>query len=83
MSDNEFNANQQHRRNTRRRRPPGLSNWEWISDKEVFKSRYHVAAKLTDPNWHAFETYKKKHNLNNNSGLNRLVETHPDLKNHA
>ena len=83
MSDNEFNANQQSRRYVRRRRPPGLSNWEWESDKELHKSRNHVAAKLTDLNSFAFETYKKKHNLNNNSGLNRLIATHPELQNDA
>jgi len=85
MSDNEFNANEQNRRNKRRRRerPPGLYNWEWEAEKQVLKNRHFVGVKLTPANWHAFETYKKIHNLNNSSGLNRLVATHPDLQNHA
>tara|TARA_R100000655_G_scaffold109288_1_gene163380 strand:+ start:56 stop:322 length:267 start_codon:yes stop_codon:yes gene_type:complete len=65
----------------RRKRPEGLSQELWEIDKNIYKNRRYVAARLSKENWHKFINWEKENNLNHYSGLNRLVETHPDLQN--
>jgi len=79
----EFNDNQRSQRVTRRAKPMGMADWQWRSEVEAHKRRFHVGAKLKEPNWHIFKSWQKENNLSDNTGLNRLIETHPDLKNHA
>ena len=81
--ESEFNDNQISQKITRRARPSGMTDWAWASDVELHKSRYHVASKLKRNNYRKLLAYEKKHDLNHNSGLNRLIETHPDLQNNA
>tara|TARA_B100000287_G_scaffold202889_1_gene191553 strand:- start:865 stop:1113 length:249 start_codon:yes stop_codon:yes gene_type:complete len=79
MSESEFNDNQRSRI-IRRRRPRGLSDAEWHSDKEAHKRRFRVASKLDEKTWLSFQGWLKANNLNYNSGLRRLISTHPELK---
>ena len=79
--ESEFNDNQISQKITRRARPSGMTDWAWASDVELHKSRYHVASKLRRENYLKLLAYEKEHNLNHNSGLNRLIETHPELQN--
>tara|TARA_R100000152_G_C6740171_1_gene163998 strand:- start:632 stop:871 length:240 start_codon:yes stop_codon:yes gene_type:complete len=76
--ESEFNDNQIIKR---RVRPSGMLDWQWAAEVELHKSRYHVASKLKPDNFRKFIAWEKKHNLNHNSGLNRLIETHQDLQN--
>ena len=81
--ESEFNDNEASEKVTRRVRPFGMTDWAWASDVELHKSRYHVASKLKRKNYRKLLAYEKKHDLNHNSGLNRLIETHPELQNNA
>ena len=81
MMEAEFNDNQRSQKVTRRARPYGMSDWQWEADKEDNKNRFRLSAKLTEVNWHALINWEKKENLNHNSGLNRLIATHPELQN--
>tara|TARA_R100001594_G_scaffold66902_1_gene101203 strand:+ start:50 stop:268 length:219 start_codon:yes stop_codon:yes gene_type:complete len=62
------------------KRPPGV-------DVQAWKNRYQVYGKLTEHNHDLFFKWCRKNNLNFNSGLNRLISSHPELnpefKNHA
>tara|TARA_R100000781_G_scaffold72974_1_gene45611 strand:+ start:378 stop:617 length:240 start_codon:yes stop_codon:yes gene_type:complete len=76
MSENEFNANEQAKSSwlrTPRRRPLGTTSNKW-------KNRRHIAAKLTESNDHLWQIFKKKTGYNNNSGINYLIHTHPQLQ---
>lgn len=64
----------------RRRRPDGLTDWEWESNKELHKSRFFVSAKLTEINWRHFYKWETENNYNHNSALNYLIATHPELQ---
>tara|TARA_R100001443_G_scaffold67235_1_gene76059 strand:- start:1218 stop:1466 length:249 start_codon:yes stop_codon:yes gene_type:complete len=79
----EFNDNQRSQKPTRRVRPFGLADWQWRAEVEAHKNRFYVGAKLKEKNWHSYMSWAKDNNFSNSSGLNRLIETHPDLKNHA
>ena len=85
MSDSEFNVNQQ-RSSIKRRggsfRIPERSRPEGVSSTS-YKNRYLVSAKLTQTNWEVLRAWLVANNLNYNTGLNKLVATHPDLINHA
>ena len=79
MSENEFNANQQRAyRKKPERRPEGLSDEEWRRHVQLTQNRMHVAAKLSKPNWMAFRAWIIKENHSFNSGINRLIATHPE-----
>ena len=56
-----------------KRRPPFWTVAEW-------KNRGRITAKLIDANYLAFTKWCKKHNLSFSSGVNRLIETHPEVK---
>jgi len=75
MSDNELNSNEQ-RKSSKRRRPEGV-------DYNAYKNRYLVSAKLTPTNWDVLRAWLVANKLNYNTGLNKLVATHPDLDPHA
>ena len=75
MSDNELNANEQ-RKSAKRRRPDGVGY-------NAFKNRHLVSAKLTQTNWDVLRVWLVANKLNYNTGLNKLVATHPELQDHA
>ena len=79
MSDSERNTNQQRlavgRRQARQppmRRPPNVNENHW-------KNRHQVSAKLTEVNYLSLRSWLVTNNLNFNSGLNRLIHTHPEI----
>ena len=76
MSDNEFNANEQAKAKRKRQkaqpRPAGIK-------QNVWKNRTLVNGKLTRSNYIKFDTWCTENNYNFNSGLNYLIQTHPDL----
>ena len=49
-------------------------------DQHSWKNRRHIAAKLTKVNDHRWEEFKKETGYNNNSGINYLIPTHPQLQ---
>ena len=80
MSESEFNANERAKsirrlgwQRTPRKRPIEVSANQW-------KNRRHIAAKLTEPNNHKWELFKEETGFNNNSGINYLIHTHPQLQ---
>lgn len=75
MSDNELNAMEQ-RKSSKRRRPEGV-------DYHAYKNRHLVSAKLTQTNWDVLRVWLVANKLNYNTGLNKLVATHPELQDHA
>ena len=80
MSENEFNANQQRAyRKKPERSPEGLTDKEWKTRVQFTQNRFHVGAKLSKPNWMAFRAWMIKEDLSLNSGINRLIATHPDI----
>ena len=79
MSEAEFNYNQQRAyRKKPDKRPPGISDEDWKRQIYVTQNRMQVAAKLSRPNWMAFRAWLIKEELSMNSGINRLVATHPE-----
>ena len=68
------------RRATKQPKPEGVEANEW-------KNRYQVAAKLKPINMEIFRKWCSKNKFNFNSGLNRLIATHPEInpnyKDHA
>jgi hypothetical protein len=86
MSDSEFHSHQQNRaiRYRRAKRAPekpvpcpkGVS-------LTTHKNRHLVSAKLTATNWSVLRAWLVANDLNYNTGLNRLIATHPELENHA
>ena len=61
-------------------KPEGVNYHDW-------KNRYQVAAKLKPINMENFRRWCKKNKFNFNSGINRLIATHPEInpnyKDHA
>ena len=76
MSDNEFNENEQAKAKRKRQkaqpRPAGIK-------QNVWKNRTLVNGKLTQANYIIFLAWCRANNYNFNSGLNYLINTHPDL----
>ena len=67
-------------RSTKQPKPEGVESNDW-------KNRYQVAAKLKPINMENFRRWCHKNDFNFNSGLNRLIATHPKInpnyKDHA
>ena len=85
MSDSEFNAQQRRatvKRNGGTFRIPERSRPEGVGYQE-HKNRYLVSAKLTPTNWDVLRAWLVSNNLNYNTGLNRLIATHPELEQHG
>ena len=85
MSDNEFNEQQRRasiKRNGGTFRIPERSRPEGVGYQE-HKNRYLVSAKLTPTNWDVLRAWLVSNNLNYNTGLNRLIATHPELEQHG
>ena len=80
MMEAEFNDNQRKKR-VKRTKPPHIPQEMWERDKRLYKDRFYVAARLKEENWKKFMLWLKINNLNTNSGLNRLIQNHPDLQN--
>ena len=80
MSENEFNANQQRAyRKKPQQKPKGMSDEDWQRQVYMTQNRHHVGAKLTEVNWTIFRAWCIKEKLNFNSGINRLIATHPEI----
>ena len=85
MSDSEFNEQQRRasiKRNGGTFRIPERSRPEGVGYQE-HKNRYLVSAKLTQTNWEVLRAWLVSNNLNYNTGLNRLIATHPELEKHG
>ena len=85
MSDSEFNEQQRRasiKRNGGKFRIPERSRPEGVS-YQAHKNRYLVSAKLTQTNWEVLRAWLVSNNLNYNTGLNRLIATHPELEKHG
>jgi hypothetical protein len=86
MSDSEFNSQQQGRAAQYRRakrapaKPVPCPSGVPIN---AHKNRHLVSAKLTETNWRVLRVWLVANDLNYNTGLNRLIATHPELENHA
>ncbi len=83
MMESEFNDNQRSKRIKRKIRPYGMHEWQWRAEKEGYKNRWQVSAKLTEVNWHCLNDWCKNNNLSFNRGINKLIATHPDLQKNA
>jgi hypothetical protein len=52
-------------------------------DFEFWRNRGHIGAKLSPPEYAAFYSYCKKHDLSINRAIRFLLSTHPFLKNNG
>ena len=85
MSDSEFNEQQRRasiKRNGGKFRIPERSRPDGVSS-QAHKNRYLVSAKLNPTNWDVLRAWLVSNNLNYNTGLNRLIATHPELEKHG
>ncbi len=86
MSESEFNSQQQSRaaqyRRAKRAPSKPVPCPEGIGIN-AHKNRHLVSAKLTATNWRVLRAWLVANDLNFNTGLNRLVATHPELETHA
>ena len=85
MSDSEFNSQKQSAAQYRRaKRAPSkpVPCPEGVAIN-AHKNRHLVSAKLTATNWRTLRAWLVANNLNYNTGVNRLIATHPEVQNHA
>ena len=52
---------------------------EYLKERNKFNNRYHVGAKLSSDEYSKFWKYCTKNDLNINSALKKLINSHPEI----